>query len=384
MIRFVRRNITGLIFLLLSCCSAVAVAVETVTVEREGKSQTVSGKVLVEARDGGIVLLADDGTQWMLQPHEIKDRQEDDQPFAPLTQEKIAERLLAEMPTGFRIHQTKHYTICYNTSQAYAQWCGGLYERLYRAFFNYWKTRGWELSDPEFPLIALVFDSRESFAAYGRPELGDAVNSIIGYYNMRTNRVNMYDLTGADGIKRIAPRISDTELINQILMQPDAERTVATIVHEATHQIAYNCGMQVRFADNPFWVSEGLAVFFESPDLENSRGWKTVGVVNRIHLNNFRQYLGTRPADSLTSLLSTDGRFREPRQAGEAYSEAWALNYYLLNRHRKQYVAYLKKLAEKPPLLQDTPEDRLAVFQEVFGEIPELDQEFVQFMVNLK
>ena len=33
------------------------------------------------------------------------------------------------------------------------------------------------------------------------------------------------------------------------------ERTVATIIHEATHQLAFNSGLQVRFADNPLVVA---------------------------------------------------------------------------------------------------------------------------------
>jgi len=376
--------LSGLVVLLLVACLNTARAVETVTFERDGKTQTVSGKVLIEALDGGMMLLSDDGMMWTLQPDEIKDRQHDEQPFQPLTPEKMEARLLAEMPPGFRVHRTMHYTICYNTSKPYAEWCGALYERLYKAFNNYWKTRGWKLSDPEFPLVALVFDTKETFASYGRPELGDSIDSIIGYYNMRTNRVNMYDLTGADGIKRVAPRISDTALINQILMQPAAERTVATIVHEATHQLAYNCGMQMRFADNPYWVSEGLAVYFESPDVDNSKGWRTVGVINRVHLTNFQKHLHERTPDSLPALLSTDARFRDPQLAGQAYSEAWALNYFLLNRRTKQYVTYLKKLSEKKPLLQDTPEERVVIFGEVFGDLNELDKDFVQFIKKLK
>jgi hypothetical protein len=378
------RNFCGIVLISISCFATTSFAVETVTIEQNGKTQTIVGKVLVEALDGGMLLLADDGAQWMLQPNEIKDRKHDEKPFEPLTPEKLEDRLLAEMPDGFRVHRTAHYTICYNTSKSYAEWCGQLYERLYRAFFNYWKTRGWELSDPEFPLVALVFDTRQAFADYGRPELGDTVDNIIGYYNMRTNRVYMYDLTGADGIKRVAPRIRDTALISQILMQPGAERTVATIVHEATHQIAYNCGMQVRFADNPFWVSEGLAVFFESPDVDNSRGWKTVGVVNQVHLYNFHKFLRSRAADSLETLLSTDERFHDPKKAGDAYSEAWALNYFLLNRRKKQYVTYLKKLAEKPPLLQEAPEERMSLFKEVFGDIEELDKDFVEYILRVK
>jgi hypothetical protein len=373
--------------LALVCCLGICratSALETVVFERGGKTEQVEGQLLVHALDGGLLLLAPDGMMWMIQPGEIQSRTSDERPFVPLNQEEMAEKLLAEMPEGFRVYQTPHYTICYNTSLSYAQWCGGLYERLYRGFFNYWKTRGWNLKDPDFQLVALVFDSRESFNAYAEEELGDAADSVIGYYNMRSNRVNMYDLTGGDELKRIAPNISDMALINQILSRPGAERTVATIVHEATHQLSYNCGMQTRFADNPLWVSEGLAVFFESPDFKSARGWKTIGVVNRVHLDNFRRFALERPEDSLATLLRDDTRFRDPQRATDAYSEAWALNYYLLKRRSDDYVEYLQRLAEKKPLLQDGSEDRLALFEEVFGDPAALNAEFVRFILHLR
>jgi hypothetical protein len=354
-----------------------------VQIRRDGNTERVEGKVLVQAVDGGLLLLSPDGQLWMIQPGEIVDRSQDERPFHPLTQDEISTQLLQELP-GYRIHKTQHYIICYNTSDVYAEWCGALYERLYRGFFNFWKTRGWELQDPEMPLVALVFANRASFAEYSRPELGEAVNSVIGYYNMRTNRVNMYDLTGVDEFRKFAPRVNSTAHINQILSQPGAERTVATIVHEATHQLAYNSGMQVRFADNPLWVSEGLAMFFEAPDYKNEKGWRSIGMVNMVHLVNYRQYLAQRPQDSLRTLLADDKRFHEGDQVGTAYSEAWALNYFLLNRHRNDYVTYLKRLAEQKPLLQNAPEQRVALFQDVFGDLTELDQELVRFYQRLR
>jgi hypothetical protein len=194
----------------------------------------------------------------------------------------------------------------------------------------------------------------------------------------------MYDLTGVDEYKRLAPRISNAAHINQILSQPAGERTVATIVHEATHQLAYNCGLQVRFADNPIWVSEGLAVFFEAPDFKSDRGWRTVGAINHVHLQGFRESLATRTPDSLLSLLADNQRFQDPKQAAQAYSEAWALNYFLLNRRRDDYVAYLRKLSAKPPLLQDTPPDRIALFKETIGDLQSLDAELVKYMQRLR
>ena len=141
--------------------------------------------------------------------------------------------------------------------------------------------------------------------------------------------------------------------------------TVATIVHEATHQIAFNCGLHTRYSDCPMWFSEGIAVYFETPDLHSPKGWSGIGAVNRPRLAQFQQYLRSRPHDSLRTLISNDKRFRDPKQALDAYAEAWALTYFLLQQHRKQYVEYLRMLSAKKPLLEDGPEKRLAQFQQL-------------------
>jgi hypothetical protein len=370
--------------LLLALWPAYATGVEVVVVRSGENEQLVEGKILAEAGDGGLLILAEDGVMWPIQPDEILSRKQSPRPFLPHSADETAKRLLAELPSGFRIHQTAHYTICFNTSLPYAQWCGSLYERLYRGFFNYWKNRGWTLTEPEFRLVALVFDSRKAFANYGHPEVGEAVNSMIGYYNLRTNRVTMFDLTGADDLPRSGSRTRNSAHINQILSQPAAERTVATIVHEATHQLAYNCGLQTRMAANPLWVSEGLALYFESPDYRSDRGWRTIGAVNRVHLLEFRRNFASRSTDSLRTLVVGDERFQDGEQILAAYSEAWALNYFLLNRHRDAYVRYLQQLAQKPPLVEDSPEERLEQFQQEFGDLEALDADFLRYMQRVR
>ena len=166
-----------------------------------------------------------------------------------------------------------------------------------------------------------------------------------------------------------------------MLAQPQAEPLVATIIHEATHQIAFNSGLQTRFADIPLWVSEGIAVYFETPDLTNSKGWKEIGAVNRPRLERFREYLTRRPADSLSTLISDDARLRDAATALDAYAEAWALNYYLIRNHPKQYVAYLKMLSEKRQLLWDDPAERRKEFEAAFGDdLSRLDADFLRQM----
>ena len=352
---------------------------------RQGDNQIkVTGRVLVTAQDGGLMVLARDGVIWIIQPHELVEHTEDQVPFKPLSVEEIAQRLLQVLPQGFEVHRTSHYLILHNTSREYASWCGSLFERLYLAFTNFWTRRGFDLHEPEIPLTGILWSDQRSYEQFAREELGEAASTIIGYYSLRTNRMNLFDLTGMAGQGR-ASRGSTSAQINRVLAQPEAERMVATIIHEATHQIAFNCGLHTRYSDCPLWVSEGIAVYFETPDLTSVKGWSTIGAVNRPRLARFQQYLPKRPPDSLMTLIRDDKRFRDTSLAEDAYAEAWALTYYLLRQRPKQYLTYLKVLSAKQPARSDPPEVRLRQFQEAFGDdLDKLDAELKRHMLRVR
>jgi len=362
-----------------------ATALEHVTFRQDGAEREVIGEILVTAADGGILLVSADGTMWAIEPDDLVKRFNDTAALVPLASDALGRQLLADLPAGFDVYTTNHYVICHDTSREYAAWCGALFERLYRGFTNYWTRKGLKLEEPRFPLVAVIFSSREAYARYAKAELGDAADAIVGYYSFRTNRITMCDLTGIESLRTPGNRRSSEAQINLMLSRPEAEHSVATIIHEATHQIAFNSGLQTRFADIPLWVSEGLAVFFETPDLASARGWRTIGALNQNRLTQFRQYLSSRPPTSLKTLIADDKRIRDTRTSLDAYAEAWALNYYLLNHHPRQYAEYLKMLSAKPPLVWDDPETRLTEFQQAFGKnLSQLDADFLRYMQRLK
>jgi len=378
----------AILVLIVSACRLAiadrAFSAERLVFRRDGEQHAITGKVLVTAEDGGKLLLAPDGALWAVEPDEMVRQETVAEPFRPLSADELEQELRAELPDGFEIHKTANYLICYNTTRPYAQWCGALFERLHRAFHNFWERRGFELETPSFPLVAVVFADRNSYEAYAKPELGDGVGSIIGYYSLRSNRITTYDLTGVQALRRPQQHRSSADTINQILSQPKASPLVATVIHEATHQIAFNCGLQTRYADVPLWLSEGIAMYFETPDLRSSKGWRGIGAVNRPRLYRFRRDLSKRDSESLVSLVSEDTRLRNPRTAASAYAEAWALTNYLIRRHPKEFVAYSKMLSEKGRLLWDKPEERLAEFQKHFGDIEELERNLVRQMRALR
>ena len=356
--------------------------VDEITFRRDGRERSVAGRVLVEASDGGVLIQSDEGEIFVIEGKDVVSHKRTDRPFAPATGEEIGKRLLAKAPADFRIYTTPHYVVCYNTSREYAQWTSSLLERLYKAFTNYWEHQKLEIHEPEFPLVCLLFADRSSYVTAFKDEMnGGDPGGIIGFYSIRSNRVNMYDLTGLESLH--ADRRGSMAEINEILSQPAAEPSVATIVHEATHQITFNCGLQTRFADIPLWLCEGMAMYFETPDLSSSRGWHGIGKVNYPRLETFRRNLGDWQPGTLENLVTSNERLRNPKTAADAYADAWALNYFLIKYHSKEYTEYIKLLATKPPILEDDAAARLREFKQCFGDLAPLERDFQQRMSRI-
>ncbi len=377
-------SISFLFALLIAAPVAIAHA-DHLTLTISGKTVELDGEILIEAEDKSLYFRQDTGKIWFVEPDQIKLKIDDETEVEPISKEKLGKQLLKELPEGFRIYQTKHYVIAYQNEVEYARWIGGLYEsRLYHAFEKFWgKRKKFELIEPKYPLVAIVFGSRSQYMQHVERELGPGQN-MIAYYNIQTNRVTMYDLTADQ--KSPNQNLKSNRQIEDVLQNPAAIRMVATIIHEATHQLIFNRGMQTRFAESPLWLNEGLAMYFEAPNLRARRGWIGPGEIFDERLMQFRKDLTRRKGvESLKELVSSDDRLQNQETAASAYAEAWALNHFLLNRKANQFVDYLKHMAQKKALVEDSSQQRLADFTEFFGEdLEQLDAEFVRYTQKLK
>ena len=353
-----------------------------VSYEEDKQLQTVTGElVAIDATMGQLILDAD-GELTVIAPNSLKRVEELASPLIATPPKELAAKVLTLMPQGSRFIATEHFVVCYNTSDVYARWNSELYERLYKGFYRFWKEKGIELTPPRFPLVALVFESKADYIEYASKEFAGAQNTI-GYYHQSTNRLASFDLTGIQGMMLPKAQVLRTELINQIVSRPEAERTIATIVHEACHQIAFNSGLQVRLGDNPLWLSEGLATFFESPDLMSQNGWGGVGKLNKHNYANLANYLPKRTNDSLELLLLDDSRLRNGETMTSSYAEAWALTFYLIKSKPKDFVKYLNSIREKPPGQRSSPKERIELFRECFGDdLRKIDRDFIRLMQN--
>ena len=127
---------------------------------------------------------------------------------------------------------------------------------------------------------------------------GNAVPSgVQGYYDLDSNRITLYDMGGnADSA--------------------DWQTNASVLIHEATHQTAFNTGIHSRYCPPPVWLAEGLAMLFEAPGVYDSRNHTQLADrINRDRLRVFQQDCAPhhRP-EMLAKLVASDDLFRaQPR-----------------------------------------------------------------------
>ncbi|MCU0719619.1 MAG: DUF1570 domain-containing protein [Pirellula sp.] len=338
--------------------------------------KSITGELVAERPGLGHLLLNGDGVLVVVSPEQFESLEELGEPLSLTPARELGEKVLEEMPVGSKFFTTEHYVVCYNTTETYARWNASLYEKRLTGFLKFWQSKGLKLQKPRFPLVAMIFATKEDYVTYAKQDF-EGSEGTFGYYHQSKNRLASYDLTGVEGVLPAGVKVNRDVLLNTILSRPEAERTVSTVIHEASHQMAFNCGLQTRLGDNPLWLSEGLATFFETP--------AGIGKLNAFNYANLIQALPGRTPDSLTTLLIEDSRLRNAETTTIAYAESWGLFHFLVHSDPKAMVKYLTLIRKLPIGSPADSKERLALFQACFGEdLEKLERDFLKHIRKIR
>lgn len=277
---------------------------------------------------------------------------------------EMRERLHKEFGNRVEISNTGHYLVVHPPGQR--DYWSKRFEDLYRAFTHYFSLRDFAVREPEFPLVAIVWPNKQDFLRYATQDGNRLSNDVLGYYSPVSNRITLFDVGGGDASEKSWCQNADT------------------IIHEATHQTAFNTGVHRRFAATPRWLAEGLGTMFEARGVWNSIKYsQREDRINRGRLAQFKQLSKTFPAGFVSNLVSSDRLFES--NAAAAYAQAWALSFYLVETQPKRYADYLKLTAARP-VFQDYPAgQRVADFTSIFGNNWQmLESRLLRFMDEVK
>jgi hypothetical protein len=312
-----------------------------------------------------LTLLRRDGTLARYNALKIDRVLDLNEPFSAYTTEELERRLLLEFSRGYTVRCTEHFAVVYPSESTFA-WSRE-FESLFRSFQRYFETRGFELRLSGFPMIAVVFRTRAEFErVLSKTELTDQ-KSVVGFYSIQSNRIFTFDQATSD------------ESASQI--QPN----LTTIIHEATHQSAFNSGIHDRFRPVPRWVTEGLATMFEAKGVYNCIDFPAKQ--DRIAMEYFEPVQALIAAGEfrgkIKSLISGDRLFDE--DPASAYPVAWALTFFLAENRPEQYREYLRATVNHKRFVSVNAQQRLDDFCGVFGnELRDLESRMIRFYGELE
>ncbi|MBA2113436.1 DUF1570 domain-containing protein [Bremerella alba] len=334
-----------------------------VMIQLDLKDETIQATPVL-ATEQRVIMLGRDGRMWDFAPQSASNFVQLATSFRPLPQFEMRGDLLAEFGNGYDVTGTGNYLVVHPAGQKDA-WASQ-FEKLFRSFHRYFAARGIHLQRNEFPLVAVVFPDFRSYQEYAAKDGMRVSPGLVGYYSSLTNRVALYDVTHGNHDN---PAWSDN---------------MATIIHEATHQTAFNTGVHSRYAPQPKWMVEGLATMFEAPGVWDSHNHATLrDRVNKTRMLEFLEYAKTRrPANSMAQFIATDDAYY--KRPATAYGEGWAMVFYLIETRPREFAAYVRKVAARSADQDYTAEERLRDFQSAFGSnFDQLEAHFLRYITDL-
>ena len=291
-----------------------------------------------------ILLLARDGALHEFHPDDAKDASKTAARFVSYTNDEIQSRLREEFGRAFEVSTTAHFVVVH--PRDWNDWADRL-ESLYRSFTHYMGVRGFQIAPPTTTLVAIVFRNQDDYYRYAAAGGTALATGTMGHYDPTSNRIYLFDVHGGAA-------------------DADWSANAETIIHEATHQTAYNTGVHRRFAEQPRWLVEGLAMMFEAPGVWGAASHHTPA--DRLNRERLSYYHGTgeqRSSDWITPLVASDAGFDATPLT--AYAETWMLTFYLCETRPLEYSQYLARVASRETFSKYLPHERLTDFTAAFG-----------------
>ena len=262
--------------------------------------------------------------------------------YKPFGKDEMIAQLRIEFGGKYQVSPTSNFIVVHPPGSA-RKWAQP-FQDLYFRFKVYFESRGVELEEPPAPLVAIVLKTRREYDRFIK-DYQPGLEYSSGYYSSRSNRIVTYD--HSDQGKR--------------------QSSEDTLVHEATHQTAYNTGIHRRFGNTPRWLGEGLAQLFEAKGINNSRRYGDLS--DRINKQALRQlmdlYKKEQVAGAVQQLVRKDSMFRTDIK--KAYAVSWGISLYLAEKYPRKYVAYLAYDGDRKAFRPHSEMQRAKDFAKFFG-----------------
>lgn len=328
--------------------------------------------------------------------------------------ERAVDEARAQLGPEFRRSTTEHFVLLSDCDLRWTRAKARLLERTYRQFFRVMRRMGLEAVPPGDKMLCILFNDHVRYRAFAQRTDGIVAPWIAGYYTSLSNRVVFYnDETGPsyrEARRQLEEYESSIEQLEQRATQArrqkryaDAEKIAAQArtmrahyerehlrigtsavqassaktIHEASHLIAFNCGLQTRTHEFPFWLTEGLATCFETGDPDTAFGPdETYAPREREIAELLEDEQRLVPLGALVQMTDVPGGSGDTAEV--MYSQAYAFFRYAFRFEREQLAGLFRDIAAETPG-RISPRRHLELFRARFGDPDSVEQRWLRW-----
>ncbi len=329
----------------------------------------------------------------------------------PAVDEPALKAARAELGPAFLLTETRDFILLSDADQAWTRQRGAILERTRHEYFRVMDRLGAPVYPHEHKLLCILFQNFNAYRAFAGVDEGMWAEWVAGYYSPRTNRIVFYNDATSPSVGEAAARLDEAsrqagelraraasarrtdqagfaetleasaaDLEGQIKRERSrmaaavTDASAAKTVHEAIHLLAFNTGLQRPGVEYPFWLSEGLAMCFETDNPSaGAFGPDHPSAAWREEFNNDQRAGTLMPIERLIGLTSVPGNQggaeAAARDARLMYEQSRALFAYLYRYHRRKLGEFFGALGGQPPGPAGSAR-MLDLFRVEFGDPP--------------
>jgi hypothetical protein len=284
------------------------------------------------------------------------------------------------LPDRFLVCETKQFVVISDAPLAWTRKQAQVLDKTHHQFNRFTRRLGIEPDPLRHKLVCILFQEYNDYRAFARANDGVTADWISGYYSPQHDRVVFYNIETNPDFARASERGGTTrgQLLagGKRLTDDYMKAAMATVVHEAVHQLCFHTGLQSPHIENPLWLSEGLATAFETDEPDQAFG-PDRGYPAREE--QFRRILEDGNLIPLRDLV-TWARMpdSDDKTIAAVYHQSYALVLWL-NRYRRGHLRVFMESLRDEPSGRPTPQRHLQLFEKAFGDADKLEQTWLRY-----
>lgn len=269
--------------------------------------------------------------------------------------------------------QTEHFNLYHDIAPQKAKTLIYLIEFSYYRFLETYAKMGFDIHLPQKQLNWICFSNAPDFTEYALYSENRNLSWLTGYYSAKTNAVTI----------KCSPHLPDFQsLVNPqpkftAEYQFETNTAIVEIIHEAAHQLAFNCGLQKRGVLYPLWACEGPALLYEGslPAFMKQSDYSQIRLEQLSRLRKNKNLIPIRKLITLTGLYTGYSK-------SDTYAQALGFYKFLLEEHTKSLIGYFNHLASLEPGNR-TKKTMLREFQNAFGPIATIEKQWLLYLSRI-